>query len=248
MTQNNISIIAKDPEEVSFIADETGTSEHTVGQRRTSEADVGGMARFFDNIGSIFGGEPVSRDNVEVVDSLTETGLPVEQAQRYQQEVDSGRILILADADGQIDTNWNDRDTRQERSMPVREEQLDVYKDRVETGEVRLHKDVVEEQKTINVPVSHEEVYVERRPASHEVDDSTPIGQTDDEVIRMPVVEERVEVTKRPVVTGEVVVGKREVEENQQVRDTIKREEVRMDHTGDAEVTENNTMRGKMQK
>ncbi|HCI79232.1 MAG TPA: hypothetical protein DHW02_06055 [Ktedonobacter sp.] len=122
----------------------------------------------------------------------------------------------------------NQTDTQQ--AMPLREEQLNVNKERVQAGEVQLHKDVVEEQKTVNVPVTHEEVYVERRPVTDGQVDNTPIGQ--DETIRVPVSEEQVEVTKTPVVTGEVAVGKRAVQENQQVSDTVRREEARLDESG----------------
>jgi uncharacterized protein (TIGR02271 family) len=137
-------------------------------------------------------------------------------------------------------TGTNDyADTEENRSLRLREEQLRAEKERVQSGEVRLHKDVVTEQQTINVPVTHEEIVVERRPVSAgQVDDATPIGQ--DEIIRVPVSEEQVNVTKTPVVTGEVSIGKRAVEENQPVTDTIRREEARVEGTGDVPIEENN--------
>ncbi len=52
----------------------------------------------------------------------------------------------------------------QSRNVRLREEQLQVNKQPVQTGEVGIRKEVVTEQKTVNVPVSHEEVVVERRP------------------------------------------------------------------------------------
>jgi uncharacterized protein (TIGR02271 family) len=127
-----------------------------------------------------------------------------------------------------------DVETDETRSLRLREEQLQAEKQRVQSGEVRLHKDVVTEQQSINVPVTHEEVVIERRPASGEAVDTTPIGEG--ETIRVPVSEEQVNVTKTPVVTGEVSVGKRAVEETQQVTDTVKREEARLESAGDAPV------------
>ena len=44
--------------------------------------------------------------------------------------------------------------TGQEQRMQLREEQLQVYKQSVQTGEVGLHKEVVSEQQTFNVPVT----------------------------------------------------------------------------------------------
>jgi uncharacterized protein (TIGR02271 family) len=131
-------------------------------------------------------------------------------------------------------TAANDVNTDQERSLRLREEQLQANKERVQAGEVTLHKDVVEEQKTLNVPVTHEEVYVERRDANVGQVDNAPIGQ--DEMISVPVSEEQVNVTKQAVVTGEVSVGKRAVTENQQVSDTVQREEARVVRQGDVNV------------
>lgn len=123
----------------------------------------------------------------------------------------------------------------QPRSLRLREEQLNVGKERVQTGEVTLHKEVVTEQKTINVPVSHEEVVIERHAVSDgQADMATPIGEG--ETIRIPVSEEQVNVSKNTVVTGEVGIGKRAVQETQQVTDTVKREEARIDQQGDVTV------------
>ena len=122
-----------------------------------------------------------------------------------------------------------------QRKVRLREERLNVEKQRVQSGEVGLHKDVVSEQKTINVPVTHEEVYIERRPvADGEIDDATPIGQ--DESIRVPVSAEQVNVSKNTVVTGEVAVGKRTVQDTQRVSDTVKREKLNVDQQGDIPV------------
>ncbi|PLT32327.1 YsnF/AvaK domain-containing protein [Bacillus sp. V5-8f] len=123
--------------------------------------------------------------------------------------------------------------TDEEKTLRLREEQLEIDKQEVQSGEVVINKEVKEEQRTVNVPVEHEEVYVERRPVrDRELDakDAGPI--TDGETIRIPVVEEQVEVTKRPVVTDEVVIGKRTVQETQKVQDTIRKEEVQLDKDG----------------
>ena len=127
-----------------------------------------------------------------------------------------------------------------QQHLNLNEEQLNVSKQPVQTGAVELHKDVVTEQRTLDVPVTHEEVVVERHAFSgNTIDasnksDTTPIGQ--DEEIRVPVTEERVEVTKTPVITGEVSLEKRAVQETQRVSDTTKREEIRVEQEGDAPI------------
>lgn len=134
-------------------------------------------------------------------------------------------------------------DGREERRMPLREEQLDISKRREPAGAVNLRKEVVEEQQTIDVPVSREEVVVEKKVVPETAGEAMgegPIGTG--ETIRIPVSEERVEVTKRPVVTGEVEVHKREVQDTEQVRDTLRREEARLDRTGNPRVTGDSDM------
>ena len=118
------------------------------------------------------------------------------------------------------------------RSLRLREERLNVSKEQVQAGEVGLHKEVVAEQKTVNVPVTHEEVVIERRAVTDGLVDNTPIGEG--ETIRVPVSEEQVNVNKNTVVTGEVAIGKRAVQETQQVTDTVRREEARVDQQGNA--------------
>ncbi len=121
-------------------------------------------------------------------------------------------------------------DFHQPRSLRLREEHLNVKKDRVQAGEVDLHKEVVTEQKTINVPVTREEVVIERHAVTGGQIDNTPIGEG--ETIRVPVSEEQINVTKSAVVTGEVSIGKRAVQETQQVTDTVRHEEASIEQEG----------------
>ncbi len=116
---------------------------------------------------------------------------------------------------------------------------MQLYKQTVPMGEVRLYKDVVTEQQDIDVPVNREEVIVERHAGSGEVSD-TPIGQ--DETIRIPLHKEQISINKVPVETGEVVIGKRIVQENQHITDTVRREEPRVDKEGNPIIHSNNDL------
>ncbi len=121
------------------------------------------------------------------------------------------------------------------QTLHLREEQLRVNKERTQAGEVRVGKDVVEEQKTITVPVTREEVVIERTPGDGQPDEHD-IGERSEETIRVPVSEERVSVEKVAVGTEDIRVGKREVTEQRQVTDTVRREEARIEHEGDVRV------------
>jgi uncharacterized protein (TIGR02271 family) len=129
-------------------------------------------------------------------------------------------------------------DSNEERSIELREEELRAEKARVEAGEVRLRKEVVEETKTINVPVTREEVVVEKHSVGGRRPADGSIG--DDQEIRIPVMEEEVRVEKTPVVREEISLKKRQVQDTERVSETVKREEAWVDRTDDATVRTRN--------
>jgi uncharacterized protein (TIGR02271 family) len=121
---------------------------------------------------------------------------------------------------------------KDEVAVPVYKEELDVIKREKQAGEVRVHKDVVEEEKEISVPVRRERVRVERRdvkdrPAMH--------ASFQEETVVVPMRAEEVEVQKRAVVDEEVIIRKDAIEEEQRVTETVRREEVQIRGDGDVE-------------
>ena len=123
-------------------------------------------------------------------------------------------------------------------TIEVKEERLHAEKTPVEAGEVRVRKEVHTETKHLEVPVKHEEVVIERTPV-HGRASSTGISADSlrgGEEIRIPLSEEQVHVTKEAVVTEQVKVGKRTVEETQQVTGQVRKEEIKIEKTGDVDV------------
>ena len=120
-------------------------------------------------------------------------------------------------------------------TVELRKEELAARKQTIEAGRVALGTEVVEEQQSFEVPVVHEEVTIERRPVAREVDDE-PIAAAP-EVLRVPVREERVSVEKQPVVYEEIDVGTRAVQESQHVSETVRKEVVDVDATGEVDVS-----------
>ena len=139
---------------------------------------------------------------------------------------------IQSDAVSTSSTSF-DRTTGDSPSVELREEELRVEKERVQAGEVRLRKEVTTEERTIEVPVTREEVVIERRPAA-----SGRTGGTinEGEEIRIPLMEEEVRVEKTPVVREEVSLKKQQVQDTERVSETLRREEARIDQTGDTNV------------
>jgi uncharacterized protein (TIGR02271 family) len=128
-------------------------------------------------------------------------------------------------------------DTADEQHMRLHAEQLQAYKRPVQTGEVTLHKEIITEQQTIDVPVTREEVVIERRSMAGDAASAEAIGE--DETIRIPISEEQVNVSKQTVATGDVTVSKRKVEETQQFSDSVRHEEARVEQEGDVPIWEN---------
>ena len=122
-----------------------------------------------------------------------------------------------------------------DKKIRLRSEELGVSKNLVEVGDVELSKEIIEEQKIVDVPVNHEEVVIERHSIDNEASDS-PI--TDEETIHIPISEEQVQVDKHTVVTGEVEAHKREVEETKHIEKTLKREEAHVNRDGHGAVVD----------
>jgi uncharacterized protein (TIGR02271 family) len=112
-----------------------------------------------------------------------------------------------------------------ETRIPLIEERLNVSK-RTSTSEATITKEPVTETKTVEVPVTHEELTVERRPASESSRTTTerPVQSKTDTKVQLT--KEDVQVTKEPYVKEEVVVKKRPVTETKTVSDTLTSEKV----------------------
>jgi uncharacterized protein (TIGR02271 family) len=143
----------------------------------------------------------------------------------------------LFDQDDHVDT-----EIAEDENMLLREEELDIAKDRFKAGEVTLHKDIVEDRKTVDVPVMHEEVSIERKALDHRHSD-TPIGR--EETIHIPVSQERIDVGKHTELVGEVSARKKNVEETQNVDETLKKEKARVDVDGNPHIAKSNWDRNK---
>ncbi|MBK1785255.1 DUF2382 domain-containing protein [Prauserella cavernicola] len=133
------------------------------------------------------------------------------------------------------------RDTGRERSehsgsdgsdgsggtMMRSEEQLKVGTEQVETGRVRLRKYVVTEEQQVSVPVSHEEVRLEREPITDaDRAGGVPIGEDEQEIVLH---EERPVVRKESVPVEKVRLGTEQVTEEQTVTDQVRKERIEVD-------------------
>jgi uncharacterized protein (TIGR02271 family) len=115
-------------------------------------------------------------------------------------------------------------------AMTRSEEQLRVGTQQVEAGKARLRKYVVEEQVTQTVPVSHEEVRIEREPITDanvgDALDGPAISEEEHEVVLHA---ERPVVAKEAVPVERVRLDVDTVVEQETVTDTVRKEQIDAD-------------------
>ena len=247
--EDDMYVIADNDDQLSMVQ---GQTDVNVDSQSTGD----GNGDWADKFKSLFTGEDSTKG------AFDRMNLSESESDQYHQQLKNGKILLYVDSD--YGSTFNDQTTAgtehtrstsagrasgtDEESIRLHEERLNVDKERVQTGEVNVGKHVVEEEKTIEVPVEREEVYVERRPVNEETDTTKGGGLSgkdayqDGDNIRIPVSEERVDVSKKEVVGEEIVVGKKKVKDTEHVSETVRHEEADIDEG--ANRNQNSTNRG----
>jgi len=145
---------------------------------------------------------------------------------------------VSSSVDDNTNNNEEENIAKQEESestrVPLVEEKLNVSKREVTYKEATLIKEPVTETKTVEVPVTHEELIVERRPpteATTSQDELKPPVTTREE-IKIPLKKEEFEVKKEPYVKEEAVIKKKRVEERKTITEDVKSEKLVDDTAG----------------
>jgi uncharacterized protein (TIGR02271 family) len=123
--------------------------------------------------------------------------------------------------------------TRGEQRVTRSEEELAIGKREREAGAVEVDKSVETRHVSQQVPTKHEEVIVERRPATPGMSATPRIGEDE---IRIPVTEEELVVEKRTVPKEEIVVRKQEHTDTERVEADLRREKVDIRREGDVDL------------
>ena len=129
----------------------------------------------------------------------------------------------------------------EETTVSLIEERLNVSK-KTSTTHYTITKEPITEKKTIEVPVTHEELVVERRRSKDQSVSSAQGPVKSRTEIKVPLMREEAEVTKEPFVKEEVVVKKKPVTETRTLSDTLTKERIKMSGaTTDQQATTTNT-------
>lgn len=148
-------------------------------------------------------------------------------------DVDRDRNLRDGDVDRDRDVRAGDRDVRDhdrtdDGSMTLRGEEVNVGKERVEKGQVRLRKHVVTDTKTVEVPVEREEFEVVREP----VTDGRRGGELGEDEASVTLHEERPVVNKETVEQERIGLQKQSHTDTERVSADVSHEEAEVVREG----------------
>lgn len=114
--------------------------------------------------------------------------------------------------------------------IPVAREELEVGKRTVEAGRVVVRKTVTSEEQSVEVPLTHDELDVERVAVDRVVEEP-PEQRYEGDVLVIPVVEEVVVVKKQWVLKEELRVRKRAVRTVHEETVALRAEHVEVERT-----------------
>jgi uncharacterized protein (TIGR02271 family) len=112
--------------------------------------------------------------------------------------------------------------------IPVLVEELEVQKRLVETGKVRITKEVQERETVVDEPLFHDTVAITRVPIQRVVDGPVPVREENGTTI-ISIVEEVLVVEKRLMLREEIHIRKQRIETHQPQRITLRSEAVRVE-------------------
>ncbi len=132
--------------------------------------------------------------------------------------VDAGRDAPASKDRGDAGTD--------EASVVVRNEELNVGTERRATGQVRLRKHTYTDTETVEVPVTREEVVVDREPIDPDSAEARAGGGDEEIVVET---HEEVPVVDKKVTAEKVSADKQTVTDTEKVSDSVQHEEVDVD-------------------
>ena len=188
-------------------------------------------------------------DSTQTNNNLVIVGENGEPYTLLQRSIDNGiETLLLGRSDGSqitlplTDLSWKGagtwlltdavRDTRG-LVIPVVEERLEVSRERVETGRVRITKSVEAREVVVDDPLKRESVRVEHVPINQVVTGAVPQVREEGDVTVIPILEERVVTRTELVLVEEVRIHRDHSEYHDPQRVTLRKEVVAVERFGE---------------
>jgi uncharacterized protein (TIGR02271 family) len=188
-------------------------------------------------------------DTLQNTNNLVVVGENGEPYSLLQRSNDNGiDTLLLGRGDGSqislpfTDLSWKGAGTwllsdavRDARGLviPVVEERLEVSRERVETGRVRIRKSVEAREVVVDDPLKRETVRVEHVPINQVVTGDVPQVREEGDVTVIPILEERVVTRTELVLVEEVRIHRDHSEYHDPQRVTLRKEVVAVERFGE---------------
>ena len=188
-------------------------------------------------------------DSTQTNNNLVVVGENGEPYTLLQRSFDNGiETLLLGRSDGSqitlplTDLSWKGAGTwlltdavRDARGLviPVVEERLEVSRERVETGRVRITKSVEAREVVVDDPLKRESVRVEHVPINQVVTGAVPQVREEGDVTVIPILEERVVTRTELVLVEEVRIHRDHSEYHNPQRVTLRKEVVAVERFGE---------------
>lgn len=118
-------------------------------------------------------------------------------------------------------------------TLQIKEEQLDIAKKWIETGDVKIYKETFSEEKNFTIPIQREELVIEKKSISS---DTSKDKDSETQIIRIPLNEEQVEFSKHKVVLEDISIYKQQIKDIEHIEETLKKEKPKVKISGSPNV------------
>lgn len=126
-------------------------------------------------------------------------------------------------------------DQHKDVTLQLHKQELQINKNWVEVADVKVYKKTYTEEKQILVPVTREELIIEKKLLNSE--HGTDVIET----THIPLSEDRIEVTLHPTIINDVEIRKNQYEDIIQINEIVKEEKVHINTVGDVKVIVDNS-------
>lgn len=115
--------------------------------------------------------------------------------------------------------------------IPVLEEEIKITKKVIDTGVVNISKTIKESTEHIDIPLSSEEIIVNRVPKNELIDTMPAASRYEGDVMIIPVLKEVAVVEKRMILVEEIHISKIKSEKTETQEVVVRKEEVNITRT-----------------
>ena len=131
------------------------------------------------------------------------------------------------------DSNQKTCDYSEDVTLKIKEDQLEIAKKWVQTGEVKVYRESFTVEKNFTIPVVREELVIEKKALDLTTYESKDMPK---EAVRILLSEEQVEFTKHIVALEDVSIYKQQIVDIKHIEEILKREEAKIKILGSPKV------------